>query len=691
MDDDVVIGKAEVVQYFNDCFIRIFCSIAFRFAMVAVLNSSLNSLVFSRYYGGADNDYAYSVATDADNSIYICGLSFSTNLFLIEADQFVNNGNGDGFVVRFRPNSDWIEYSSYFGGNGTDYLRSVSCDNQGEAYFAGFTESTDLPISTPSVGDGTVLPREGLILGLDVCHTDFSLASVDSPTCEDSEVNLTSDFDDINFTGQDFAWTGPNGFTSSDQNPVFTASTQSAGTYTVTVTDLGCTSTSEVTLAVDPALGTSIIGPASVLPLTPTSYVVSENLGSTVTWSVNNGGTLISGQGTNNASFTFPNVGVATITATETNGNCSETVTFNVNVGCVTTPAPPTVSGPSTVEPNTSATYSVPTQAGYSYTWTVTGGAIVSGAGTNTINVQWGVPGAGTVSIIWAAGNGCASTPAVTNVTIETVIVPQPQWILVNGDATGDGANPVLMDGTQLEYLYNETTDSLFFRVTTSGISTAQSQDVGVNVMVNIPNGGNTFNFWGNDNMDPWHKLVTTWVTGSAPSAYSGTNGIADVVGVGANNFTNLYQNNISIVVNPTASTIVIGMNRSDLISNAQMGSGIAVAAAVGASTSWNDDIYLPGATITVSPQGIFDGLEAEQLSIYPNPSNGLFGLDLTSTDFTTNAVVEVLDNTGRVVYQSAVNGLKMNIDLADVATGIYMLQVREENLLGSARVSVVK
>ena len=68
------------------------------------------------------------------------------------------------------------------------------------------------------------------------------------------------------------------------------------------------------------------------------------------------------------------------------------------------TPAPaPLITGNATVCTNTPQTYSVPAIAGHTYTWTVTGGTILSGQGTNSITVQWASGTVGTVQVIEGA------------------------------------------------------------------------------------------------------------------------------------------------------------------------------------------------------------------------------------------------------------------------------------------------
>ena len=64
-------------------------------------------------------------------------------------------------------------------------------------------------------------------------------ATSDSPVCACSTLHLTAS----TVSGATYAWTGPNGFTSSDQNPtIANATTAAAGQYSVTATLNGCTS-----------------------------------------------------------------------------------------------------------------------------------------------------------------------------------------------------------------------------------------------------------------------------------------------------------------------------------------------------------------------------------------------------------------------------------------------------------------
>lgn len=166
------------------------------------------------------------------------------------------------------------------------------------------------------------------ILAHQTTYSCESTASSNSPVCSGSSVNLTSS------GGVSYSWSGPNNYTSSQQNPSFTATSQAAGVYTVTVTDVnGCTSQSSATVVVNPSPQTNIVGPTNIDPQVQYNYVVPYNAGSTYQWSVNGGGVIDNGQSTNSVTLSFPSNGSATLLVTETNGGCYATATKGINIG----------------------------------------------------------------------------------------------------------------------------------------------------------------------------------------------------------------------------------------------------------------------------------------------------------------------------------------------------------------------
>lgn len=101
--------------------------------------------------------FAYAVATDASDALYVAG--FTTALVTTPGVPQPGYGGGrrDAFVAKLGAGGQLI-YASYLGGNAGDEGRAVAVDSGGNAYVAGFTGSTDFPISAalqPGFGGGT--------------------------------------------------------------------------------------------------------------------------------------------------------------------------------------------------------------------------------------------------------------------------------------------------------------------------------------------------------------------------------------------------------------------------------------------------------------------------------------------------------------------------------------------------------
>src|SRR5699024_10858704 len=143
--------------------------------------------------------------------------------------------------------------------------------------------------------------------------------------CEGEDLTLTAR------GGDSYEWSGPNGFTSTDQNPVISDITLlAAGDYTVTVTDNnGCSSTASVTVVVLPA-------PIATAEADPNPVCEGEDLqlsssgGTTYSWSGPNGFTSTD-QNPVISDITLLAAGEYTVTVTDNNG-CSSTTSVTVLV-----------------------------------------------------------------------------------------------------------------------------------------------------------------------------------------------------------------------------------------------------------------------------------------------------------------------------------------------------------------------
>jgi trimeric autotransporter adhesin len=84
---------------------------------------------------------------------------------------------------------------------------------------------------------------------IQVTENPVVTATSNGPLCDGEDLQLTAQAG----PGATFSWTGPNGFTSTQQNPLVPSiSTNQAGVYTVTMNLGGCTNTSSTTLSINP-------------------------------------------------------------------------------------------------------------------------------------------------------------------------------------------------------------------------------------------------------------------------------------------------------------------------------------------------------------------------------------------------------------------------------------------------------
>jgi hypothetical protein len=223
--------------------------------------------------------------------------------------------------------------------------------------------------------------------------------------------------------GSSYAWTVPSGATIASGNGTASISVNfgtTGGNVTVTETNGGCSGAAQSkAVSITPIPTPSITGTASVCPnATSVSYAVTNNAGSTYSWTVTGGATLSSGQGTSSIAVNFSSTN-GNLTVTETNNGCSGTASKTVSIINVTTSA---ITGSASVCPSaTAVTYSVTNTAGSSYAWTVPSGATVaSGQGTSSITVNFGTT-SGNVSVTETTGGGCVGAAQTKAVTINSV------------------------------------------------------------------------------------------------------------------------------------------------------------------------------------------------------------------------------------------------------------------------------
>jgi hypothetical protein len=116
---------------------------------VAKLDPSGSSLVYSTYLGGSFEDFCTGIAVDTSGNAYIIGTTGSLDFPTKNALQPSSGGNGDSFVAKLNPAGSALVYSSYLGGSNQDWGVGISVDSAGKAHVIGYTKSLDFPVKNP--------------------------------------------------------------------------------------------------------------------------------------------------------------------------------------------------------------------------------------------------------------------------------------------------------------------------------------------------------------------------------------------------------------------------------------------------------------------------------------------------------------------------------------------------------------
>jgi hypothetical protein len=113
-------------------------------SFVAGLSADGGSLLYASYLGGFRHDEVWGHDLDAEGNIYVTGPTESTDYPTTPGafDASYNGGACDAFVTKLTPGATSLAYSTYLGGPGCDYARSLAVDAQGNVVVAG---QTDLP------------------------------------------------------------------------------------------------------------------------------------------------------------------------------------------------------------------------------------------------------------------------------------------------------------------------------------------------------------------------------------------------------------------------------------------------------------------------------------------------------------------------------------------------------------------
>jgi hypothetical protein len=165
----------------------------YRTIFLSKLNANGTSLLYSTFFGGSNEfNFANDIKVDSIGDVYLTGYTGSSD-FPITPNALAKTVSGyEAFVTKINSKGSKLVYSAIIGGSKMDIASSLAIDNQGCAYIAGCTLSTDFPITKGAyrekMTDYTLdYPLEGFVIKLDqngsnIVFSSF-LGKIDNQEC----------------------------------------------------------------------------------------------------------------------------------------------------------------------------------------------------------------------------------------------------------------------------------------------------------------------------------------------------------------------------------------------------------------------------------------------------------------------------------------------------------------------------
>ena len=257
------------------------------------------------------------------------------------------------------------------------------------------------------------------------------------------------------------------------------------------------------------------------------------------------------------------------------------------------------------------------------------------------------------------------------------------QWTTIITDAAGDATMSGL-DGTTLEYQYDQANEKVRFRITCANLAT-HSSSPSADFSFALPNGlvsGNPSGVhW--TSTTPVHKTSYIYADngGSAPSNYTFTSW-ANRIEESASLTILCASACVDINVDVPNNQITYTFDRTDIITDAEMAGSsatIGLVMNVGNNVGWADAITHASGGASASSftitQTITSIEESSKLRLHPNPSSDVLNLQ---SDLNFSSII-IHDATGREVVHQNTNLTQVNV--SNLKEGMYFLSTFNKDL----------
>jgi len=610
----------------------------------------------------------------------------------------INNTSSSQLIIQYNvPSSDSLRFTCKVSSETNKDFLKFYVDNIVKGSWSGNVNWTkvSIPINAGNHTFKWIYSKDGSgSSGSDAAWIDFivfpaplvttSYAGTDNYVCESSSFQCAGNA--ANYSTVAWTTSGTGTFNNAAiLDPIYTPSAAdiAAGsvTLTLTVTGVSGTSADDMVLHIQQPATAAAGDNAAIcegVPFQPQAATATNY--TALTWSTSGTG-LFDDVHVINPVYT-PSAddiagGSVTLTLAASNQAC-EPAMSSLELSLHALPQPQ-VSGESSICENTqNVVYATPA-SGNTYNWSVTGGEIISGTGTDQITVNWGATGAGTVSVSETTPFGCETTLDYP-VTINALPAPQISGELAICAGESRTYTTPVIDGHSYSW--------------DAGGATIVSGQNANEVVINWETEG-VYNLSLLETIDATQCAVASvaQVTVKAvPVAPATPQGVAEV---------DLYQAGTSEY---TVSGVEGNTYTWQLL---PAEAGIIAGNGLTATVTWNDT-YRGDATVNVKASNdcgetawsgsattrVFSSLGVEKnaanmgISISPNPNNGEFSLRIVTPESARFSIRILNANGAKVFEQNDIlsNGTySQNLHL-NLSSGTYSLVVESENGTGTAR-----
>jgi gliding motility-associated-like protein len=267
----------------------------------------------TKIWGTYFTDRFGDISVNNLNEVYFCGETSSNYTGIATPDGYmpIKNSYSNVYLVKLNDNGQRV-WGTYYTGNKATQNARLTVDIQNNIYLYGNSNSNTTGIATANAHQTTQgsSPEVDTFLAKFLDCQSAAFVNSNSPICIGSNLELTAS------GGTNYNWTGPNGFVSTDQNPIIpNATAANSGQYSCAITGStnGCDDTITLNVLVEdiiapipnvttlpqingdcntvistiPTALDNCSGTITATTTNPLSYQISGNY--TITWNYNDG------------------------------------------------------------------------------------------------------------------------------------------------------------------------------------------------------------------------------------------------------------------------------------------------------------------------------------------------------------------------------------------------------------------